>query len=85
MIDVLPEFLERNRRVAIGVVNEIGPRLEFGIVCHAAFERDRLEFPDARRHARRAGIAAFAMRDRLGGALERADLADAGDVSGRPT
>ena len=41
-------------------------------------------FGAARRFAAGAGVAALAMLDDLGGALERADLADAGDVPAVP-
>ena len=51
---------------------------------YSAFERNRVELPDARRNSRRAGIAAFSMRYRLSSALQGADLADAGNVSSVP-
>ena len=84
--DVLAEVLERDFRAEAGaeVPHLVRPLLELGVVGDAALERDRLVLGAAGRLAAVLGIAALAVLDDLGGALERADLADAGDVAAVP-
>ena len=84
--DVFAEVLERNLRAEPGaeVPDLVGPLLEFGVVRDAALERDRFVFRAARRFAAAAGIAAFAVLDDFGRALERADFADARDIFAVP-
>jgi hypothetical protein len=53
-------------------------------VGHAALQRDRVVLGAPRRFARGGGIAALAVLDHFGGALEHPDLADAGDVTPVP-
>src|SRR5207237_1025898 len=55
-----------------------------GVVGHAALEGDRFKLGASRRLARAARVTPFAMLDHLGGPLERAHLADAGDVAAIP-
>ena len=84
--DVLAKILERNFRAKPGaeVPDLVSPLLEFLVVRDAAFERDSFVFGAARGFAAAAGVAAFAVLDDLGGALERAALADPGDVFAVP-
>ena len=85
--DVLAEVLQRNLGAEAGaeVPDLVRPFLELGVVGDAALERDRLVLGAARRFAAAAGrIAALAVLDHFGGALERAHLADAGDVAAVP-
>src|SRR5262249_30855077 len=79
--DVLPEVPQRGFTAAPGADRPdlVGPAVELGVVRDAAFERDRLELGAPGRLAWRAGIPAAAVLDHLGGALERADLADSRD------
>ena len=58
--------------------------LELRVVGDPALQRDRLVLGPPGRFAAGAGIAAFAMFDDFGRALEGADLADAGDISSIP-
>src|SRR5262249_47941776 len=67
--DGFAKLLERNRRIAIGSINKIGPSFEFRVVRHTSLERDRVKLPDARRHARRARVTSFSMSHRLGTAF----------------
>ncbi len=61
------------------------PLLELAVVGDAAFEGDRIEAGAARRLARgRERVAALAVFDQFGAALEGAHLADAGDVATIP-
>src|SRR6185369_17442257 len=62
----------------------VGPLLELEIVSDAAFESECLVLGAARRLARAAGIASFAVLDYFRRALEGADLADSRDISSVP-
>ena len=66
MMMSLRKSFERDRRIAIGVVDQVGPCLELRIVRHTALQRDRFKLPNAAATHARAGIATFTMRDRLG-------------------
>ena len=63
----------------------VRPLLEVDVVGDAALEGDRLVLGATRRLAAAGRVAAVAVLDHLGGALQRADLADAGDVACHPT
>src|SRR5262249_51862704 len=83
---VLAEVGERDLAAETGADPPylVRPLLELEIVGDAALERDRLVLGAARGLARGAGVAALAVLDDLGRALERAHLADAGHVPAVP-
>ncbi|MNJ65545.1 hypothetical protein D3C77_615620 [compost metagenome] len=62
----------------------VGPGLELQVVGHAAFQGDGLVLGASGGFARGGRIAALAVLDHFGGALEGADLAHAGDVAAIP-
>ena len=62
----------------------VGPLLELGVVRDAALQRDGVVFGAAGRLAAAARVAALAVLHHFGRALQRADLADAGDVLAVP-
>src|SRR5574337_733995 len=62
----------------------VRPLLEGDVMGHAAFDGDRLILGTPGRLARAAGVAALAMLDHFGGALQAGHLADAGHVATVP-
>ena len=66
-------------RVAV-VPDLVGPLLEVDVVGDAALQGDGVVLGAARRFPAAARVAAVAVLHHLGGALERADLADARHV-----
>src|SRR5207244_12742606 len=83
---VLAEVLERDLlSQAVAVVPDfVRPLLEIDVVGDPALEGDGLVLGAPGRFAAGARIASLAMLDHFGGPLERADLADAGDVAPLP-
>src|SRR6185437_15184190 len=83
---VLAEGLQRDFRAQPGaeVPYLVRPLLEGDVVGDAALDGDRLILGAAGRLARAAGVAALAVLDHLGGALESRHLADAGHVAAVP-
>src|SRR5690606_10829065 len=77
--DVAAEVPQRDGAVALGAVDEVGPRLELAVVGDAALERDVVERGATGRVPVGADVVALAVADDGGGPLERAELADAGD------
>src|SRR5690349_16345176 len=83
---VLAEVLQRDFRAEPGaeVPHLVRPLLELGVVGDAALDGDRLVLGAPRRLARAAGVAALAVLDHFGGALQSRHLADAGHVAAIP-
>jgi hypothetical protein len=84
--DVLTEVGKRRLAAEAGaeVPHLVRPLLEIFIVRHAALERDRVVFGSPWGLARARRIATLAVLDHLRRALERADLANPGDVFAVP-
>src|SRR5215207_6408731 len=80
--EVLAEVLERYFRAEARPVipHLVRPLLELDVVGDSALERDRVIFGLAGRLARARRVAALAVLDHFRRALERADLADPGDI-----
>src|SRR5262249_36617333 len=64
--------------------NLVCPLLELFVMCDTSVERDGVVLGAARRFAAAGGVASITMFDNFSGALQRADLADAGHVSAVP-
>ena len=84
--DVLAEVIERGLGPKAGadVPDFVRSLLELGVESDAPLEGDGFIFGAAGRFAAAAWIAAFAVLHDFGGALERADFADARDVAAVP-
>src|SRR5450755_664738 len=79
--EVFAEILERHfGRAAVELPDFVRPLFETQVVSNPALERDRIVLGAARRLAARTGVAAFAVFDHFGRALERAHLTDPGHV-----
>src|SRR6266404_5327079 len=76
--DVFAKVGERGFHAQTGakVPDLIGPLLEVLVVGHSTLKRDRIVLGAPRRFAGARGIAPLAMLYNLGGALQRAHLAD---------
>jgi hypothetical protein len=79
--DVLAKVLQRDlgAQARLDVPDAVGPTLELQVVGHPALQHNALELGAPRRFAARGAVAADPMLDDLGGAFQRADLADTGD------
>src|SRR5262249_12787112 len=83
---VLAEVLQRDLRAEprAEAPDLVRPALELDVVRDAALERDRVASRAPWRAVHGGGIGALAVLDHLRRALQRRDLADAGDVAAVP-